>query len=77
MVPVRYPFFRAARRLQTGPGLRPFIRIEMSFIGPALQPINRPIRSLITQYEKNPPEVLSFPYVDPTETAADKLSALA
>lgn len=62
---------------QTGPGLRPFIRIEMSFIAPALQPINRPIRSLIAQYEKKPSEVLNFPCVDPTETAADKLSALA
>ncbi len=62
---------------QTGPGLRPYIRIEMSFIAPALQPISRPIRSLIAQFEKKPPEVLSFPCVDPTETAADKLSALA
>ncbi|GAB6908830.1 conserved hypothetical protein [Desulfosarcina cetonica] len=62
---------------QTGPGLRPYIRIEMSFFAPALQPIRRPIRSMIAQFEKMPPEILSFPCVDPIETAADKLSALA
>ncbi len=62
---------------QTGPGLRPYIRIEMSFLAPVLQPITRPIRSLIARFEKNPPEVLGFPCVDPMETAADKLNALA
>ena len=62
---------------QTGPGLRPYIRLEMSFLAPVLQPINRPIWSLVAQFEMKPPEVLDFPCVDPMETAADKLSALA
>lgn len=62
---------------ETGAGLRPFIRIEMSFLQPALKPIGRPIQSFIAQFQKKPPEVSSFPCVDPIETAADKLSALA
>lgn len=33
--------------LDTGPGLRPHIRIEMSLKPPALPPIARPITSLI------------------------------
>ena len=62
---------------ETGQGLRPYIRLEMSFIAPALQPISRPIRSLIAQFELKSAEVTDFPCVDPIETAADKLSALA
>jgi hypothetical protein len=61
----------------SGPGLRPHIRVEMSFHTPALKPINRPLQSLIAQAQKKPPEVLSFPCIDPVETAADKLSTLA
>lgn len=60
-----------------GPGLRPHIRIEMSFYAPALKPIERPIQSLIAMAQKAPPEVAGFPCVDPVETAADKLSTLA
>lgn len=37
----------------------------------------RPIRSLIAQAQREPPEVAEFPCVDPVETAADKLSALS
>ena len=61
----------------TGYGLRPHIRIEMSFHAPALKPIDRPIQSLIAQARRHPPEVPNFPCIDPIETAADKLSALA
>ena len=61
----------------TGEGLRPHLRIEMSFHAPALKPINRPLQSLIAQAQKQPPEVSSFPCIDPIETAADKLSTLA
>jgi hypothetical protein len=61
----------------TGEGLRPHLRIEMSFHEPALKPINRPLQSLIAQAQKQPPEVSSFPCIDPVETAADKLSTLA
>jgi len=60
-----------------GQGLRPHIRIEMSFQKPSLQPINRPIQSLIAKAQELPPEVPEFPCIDPLETAADKLSALA
>ena len=49
----------------------------MSFHTPALKPINRPLRSLIAEAQKQPPEVSSFPCIDPIETAADKLSTLA
>ncbi|MHC1728702.1 MAG: nucleotidyl transferase AbiEii/AbiGii toxin family protein [Syntrophobacteraceae bacterium] len=62
---------------EAGPGLRPYIRIEMSFLKPVLKPINRSIQSMIAQFEKKLPEVSSFPCIDPIETAADKLSALA
>jgi hypothetical protein len=61
----------------TGQGLRPHLRIEMSFHAPALKPINRPLQSLIAQAQKQPPEVSGFPCIDPIETAADKLSTLA
>ena len=60
-----------------GQGLRPHIRVEMSFRAPALAPVERPIRSLIAAAQREPPEVASFPCVEPVETAADKLSALA
>jgi hypothetical protein len=61
----------------TSPGLRPHIRIEMSMSPPALPPIARPIGSLIGAAQGKPPEVAEFLCVDPVETAADKLSALA
>ncbi len=61
----------------TGPGLRPHIRVEMSLKPPALPPIARPITSLIGMAQQKPPEVAAFFCVDPVETAADKLSALA
>lgn len=62
---------------ETGPGLRPHLRIEMTFMEPALPPIARPIQSLIGQAQRHPPEVAAFACIDPIETAADKLSALA
>jgi predicted nucleotidyltransferase component of viral defense system len=60
-----------------GQGLRPHIRIEMTFQATALPPVARPIRSLIAMAQRQPPEVATFACVDPVETAADKLSALA
>ena len=62
---------------EAGRGLRPNIRVEMSFDAPALAPVARPIRSLIAAAQHEPHEITSFPCVDPVETAADKLSALA
>ena len=58
-------------------GLRPHIQVEMTFQRPTLPPVTRPLRSLIGQAQKAEPEIASFPCVDPVETAADKLSALA
>jgi Nucleotidyl transferase AbiEii toxin, Type IV TA system len=49
----------------------------MTFQAPALPSIERPIRSLIAQAQNGVAEVPAFPCVDPVETAADKLSALA
>jgi predicted nucleotidyltransferase component of viral defense system len=60
-----------------GQGLRAHIRVEMSFEPPRLPPTLRPIGSLIAMARREPPEVASFACVDPVETAADKLSALA
>lgn len=60
-----------------GPGLRPHLRVEMSFRPPALPSIARPLRSIIGQALQTEIEVAEFPCVDPVETAADKLSALA
>jgi hypothetical protein len=60
-----------------GQRLRPHIRVEMSFQAPALVPVVRPIRSLIAMAQRQPAEVDGFPCVEPVETAADKLSALA
>jgi hypothetical protein len=59
------------------PGLRPHLRIEMTFRPPALPAVDRPLRSLIAQAQGKEPEVSAFSCVDPIETAADKLSALA
>jgi hypothetical protein len=60
-----------------GQGLRPHIRVEMSFVAPALPPSARSVCSLVAMAQRQPPEVAAFPCVDPVETAADKLSALA
>jgi len=61
----------------TGPGLRPHIRIEMSLNASTLPPIARSLGSLVTLAQNKPPEIAAFLCVDPVETAADKLSALA
>jgi hypothetical protein len=52
-------------RFVAGQGLRPHIRVEMSFHAPALMPIDRPISSIIALAGKEPPEVAAFPCVDP------------
>ena len=57
--------------------LRPHLQIEMTFEAPKLPPVDRPIRSHIGRAQGEDPEVPAFPCVDPIETAADKLSALA
>ncbi len=39
--------------------------------------MKRPLRSLVAQAQRAESEIAAFPCVDPVETAADKLSALA
>jgi predicted nucleotidyltransferase component of viral defense system len=58
-------------------GFRPYLQIEMTFEAPTLPTIDRPIHSLIARAQDRDPEIPAFPCVDPVETAADKLSALA
>lgn len=60
-----------------GRGLRPHIRVEMNLAPPALPATTRPIGSLIAAAQGQAPEVAAFLAVDPVETAADKMSALA
>jgi hypothetical protein len=74
-------FFSAAlfypALFDTGLGLRPHTRIEMSLNAATLPPIARPIAALIALTQNQLPEIAAFLCVDPIETAADKLSALA
>lgn len=58
-------------------GLRPHLRIEMTFTAATLPPIARSIQSLLSQAQQQAPEVPAFLCIDPIETAADKMSALA
>lgn len=49
----------------------------MTFTGTHLTPLLRPVQSLLAFATKTAPEVPELLCVDPVETAADKLSALA
>lgn len=49
----------------------------MTFQTPRLQTVERPLQSLLALGRKERPEIAAFACVDPVETAADKLSALA
>jgi hypothetical protein len=69
--------FRYPSQFNVGQGLRPHLRLEMSLEPPALESIARPIQSLVSRGQRQAPEITEFPCVDPIETAADKLSALA
>lgn len=63
--------------LPTDKGLRPHLRVEMTFDAPTLKPVQRALQSFVAQAQQQAPEVTAFPCVSPVETAADKLSALA
>ena len=69
--------FAYPSEFRAGQGLRPHLRVEMAMQPSMLAPVERPIRSLIAELQQPPPEVAAFACVDPVETAADKLSALA
>lgn len=60
-----------------GPGLRPHIQLEMSFETPALVPEARPLRSIVSRVLGKESEIAAFPCINPVETGANKLSALA
>lgn len=74
-------FFQAKFEYETlfpvGPGQRPHLQVEMRFEAPALPAVDRSLQSFVSQAQQTAPEVAAFPCVDPLETAADKLSALA
>jgi predicted nucleotidyltransferase component of viral defense system len=57
--------------------LRPHILAEITARPPRFPSIAKPIASFVSQFEGRNPELSLVPCVDPVETAADKLSALA
>jgi hypothetical protein len=57
--------------------LRPHILAELSAKPPRLAPHECALTSFVARFRRDAPEVASIPCVDPVETAADKLSALA
>lgn len=69
--------FRYGPKFEDAGGIRPGLQVEMSFTGTALEPKHRPVQSLLRRALKQAPDIASLPCVDPIETAADKISALA
>ncbi len=57
--------------------LRPYIQIEVTARDTQLPHIHRPVASFVSSVARQPPEVASIACIDPAESAADKLSALA
>ena len=74
-------FFRASFQYDAvfpaAPGVRPHLQVEMTFTGTHEPPVVRPVQSLLGRALKTVPEVPAILCVDPVETAADKISALA
>ncbi len=74
-------FFRASfhygPRFPDAGGIRPGFQVEITFTGTSLDPRLRPVQSLLGRALQDAPEIASLPCVDPVETAADKVSALA
>jgi len=70
-------FFRASCHygaiLPPAAGIRPTLRIEMTFSGTLIKPVPRSVQSLLGLAEQGTPEVASLLCVDPVETAADKI----
>lgn len=61
----------------TAATLRSELRIELTFDEPALAPSMRAVQSFFGLAAKHSPEVPALLCIDPVETAADKLGALA
>jgi hypothetical protein len=57
--------------------LRPHIQVELTVRGTQLAPLYMPVSSFINHLSKQLPEVERIGCIDPVESAADKLSALA
>jgi hypothetical protein len=57
--------------------LRPHIQIEISARDPQMTPLVRPVASFVSAASNQPPEVSAIRCIDPVESAADKLSAIA
>jgi len=57
--------------------LRPHIQIEMTMRDVQLPTIALPVYSFLNELAKRPPEVPSIQCINPVESAADKLSAIA
>lgn len=57
--------------------LRSHIQVELTVRGTQLAPLYMPVSSFINDLSKQPPEVERIGCIDPVESAADKLSALA
>jgi len=57
--------------------LRPHIQIEVTAINTQLPQIYLPVSSFVNIASKKPPEVTRIGCIDPVESAADKLSAIA
>ncbi len=57
--------------------LRPHIQIELTARDTQLPHIHLPVASFVSSISKQPPEVARIACIDPAESAADKLSALA
>ncbi len=58
-------------------GIRPGLQVELSFTGTHLAPKGSPVQSLFGRTMKEAPEFASLLCVDPVETTADKICALA
>ena len=63
-------------RFSLSHSLRPQIKLEMTFMEPALPPEEHSLRSFVAEATQTDPEVPAIMCVSPVETAADKLSAL-
>lgn len=57
--------------------LRPHIQIEMTARDIQIPPIALPVSAFLNKLAKHPPEIIAISCIDPVESAADKLSALA
>jgi hypothetical protein len=57
--------------------LRPHVQVELKAIAPQLPPLYLPVSSFINALGKRLPEVERIACIDPVESAADKISALA